>query len=77
MKIGDKVIHKKHEGIATVIQIDVQNLWDDIKQRHLVKTKYIARYEGTGHLLNFNGYDIGKTIFKYDRNVQLSFFDDI
>lgn len=77
MRVGDKVQRKNYDGVATIIQMEVQHQWDDVKQRDVVKTQYVARYDDTGHLLRFNGYNIGKTIFKWDPNEQLSFLNDI
>lgn len=78
MKVGDKVRHKNHEGIATIISFKVERIFDDFKQRPITKTSYQARYDDTGALIKFYGYDINKRIFKVDGgNKQLSFFDFI
>lgn len=64
MKVGDKVYHKRDSAIATVIQMTVDTVWDDFKNRAVTKTKYVARRDDNGYLIKFYGYDIGKTIFK-------------
>ena len=77
MKVGDKIQAKlipKEE--ATVISANIETVWDDIKKRKVVKTKYVARYDD-GTLINFYGFNIGKTIFKSDDGTQLSIFDYI
>lgn len=76
MKVGDKVRHKKHEGIATIVDFQINQEWNFFKQKRVIKTKYIAQYEN-GNLLTFYGFNIGKTVFKYEPYEQLSFFDQI
>lgn len=75
MKIGDKIRHKRRQGIATIVNTEVEVTYDDFKDRKIVKTTYIARYED-GRLLMFHGYHINKTVFKVDEFEQLSFFDN-
>lgn len=77
MKVGDKIQHKQFpEEDATVISASIETTWDDMKKRKVTKTKYIARYPD-GRLINFYGFNIGKTIFKSDDGTQLSIFDYI
>lgn len=75
MKIGDKVYHKNREGVATIIQSRVLNVLDyDATGKIQVRTEYLATYED-GSPLIFYGFNIGKTVFKYEPNEQLSFLD--
>lgn len=77
MKVGDKIQAKLIPNEeATVISSNIETVWDDIKKRKVVKTKYVARYDD-GTLINFYGFNIGKTIFKSDDGTQLSIFDYI
>lgn len=69
MKIGDKVYHKNREGVATVISSEVLTTND-----HVVRTTYYSMYED-GSVMIFYGFNIGKTVFKYEPNEQLSFLD--
>lgn len=75
MRIGDKVRHKRREGVATVIDLTVKTAWDDFKNRTMVNTTYTARYDD-GSLLRFYGFNIGKTIFKVEDFEQLSFLEN-
>jgi hypothetical protein len=77
MKVGDKIRYKRQEGIATVVSMRVERTWDDLKKKTVTKTRYTARYDDTGYLLNFYGYNIGKTVFKCEPVEQLSFLDEI
>lgn len=75
MKVGDKVQSKSiPEKDATIISINIETTWDDLKKREVTKTRYVARYDN-GTLINFYGFNIGKTIFKSNDSTQLSFFD--
>ena len=77
MKIGDKVYHKKYPGIATIVHADIQQDYDIIKNKKVVRTKYIANYTN-GKSIIFHGFDIGKTVFKSETiSQQLSLFDSI
>lgn len=75
MKIGDKVCHKRREGVATIIHVEVKSSHDPTRGV-VTKTEYLATYED-GSPLTFYGFNIGKTIFKYEPHEQLSFLDQI
>ena len=80
MKVGDKVYHKKHPDIFTVISFKFESVYDDFKRKTITKTAYTARCNETGALIKFYGYDINKRIFKVEDDSgekQLSFFDVI
>lgn len=77
MRIGDKIRHTKHQGFATIIKVNVETAINDFDRKVTTKVKYTARYDDTGYLLKFYGYDIGKTVFKHEPNEQLSMFIEL
>ena len=70
MKIGDEVISTKVRPTdpATIIDIEVVVKEKDVKpgKKKSVRTKYKAKYSD-GSELTFYGFNIGKSIFKFER----------
>lgn len=78
MKVGDKIVHKKYEGPATIFRSVVETNLDLLTKTTRIKIKYMARQDNSPWtIFEFYGYEIGKTIFKYDPNNQMSFLDSI
>ena len=76
MKIGDKIEHKRRGGVARIVRITIDSTWDDFRKKVVTKTRYVAKYDN-GQLLEFNGYDIGKTVFENKSGIQLSFLEEL
>lgn len=65
MKVGDKIIANKirPDDIAVVIKADV--VIHENEGNKQTRSTYKARYND-GHEITFYGFNIGKSIFKYE-----------
>lgn len=75
MKVGDIIYSTKirPKAKATIVKADVNV--KDREGKKEVRSKYVAKYKD-GSEITFYGFDINRTIFKYEESDgQLSLFD--
>ena len=76
MKVGDKIVHKKYEGPATIFRSIIETNMDLLSKTTRTKIKYMARQDNSPWtIFEFYGYEIGKIIFKYEPRNQMTLFD--
>ena len=77
MKVGDRIFSKKVRPSDVAIIVKMDAVIKERSGKKEVRTTYVAKYDD-GSEITFYGFNINKTIFKYEGpDGQLSLFDYI